>query len=158
MQSPSDAELTASGLRTTRRSQDRALDATGFTATATPTGGQANDNDCNPMKTIVGGGNINYVIGSSNTADPRKTGVGFTLLELMVTVAVIAIPATIAVPLVGTPIEKQRLVAAAETLSGDLRWTRPESIKRNKRITVTYTRSFRTRVGLEKEQGWTGSR
>lgn len=46
--------------------------ATGFTATATPTGGQASDTDCNPMRVIVGGGNTNYVSGNSTTADPKK--------------------------------------------------------------------------------------
>lgn len=57
----------------------------------------------------------------------------------MVTVAVIAILATIAIPVVTTPLEKQRLVAAAETLVGDLSWARSESIKRNKPVRVIFT-------------------
>jgi type IV fimbrial biogenesis protein FimT len=68
----------------------------------------------------------------------RKTDFGFTLLELMLTVAVIAILATIAIPVVRTPLEKQRLVAAAETLVGDLRWARSESIRRNKQVRVIF--------------------
>jgi len=62
-----------------------------------------------------------------------------TLIEVMVVVAIIGIIVAIAVPSFSTMLEKQRIKDAAEAMLADLRWARTESIKRNKKVRVTFT-------------------
>lgn len=64
---------------------------------------------------------------------------GFTLVELMVTVAVLAILLSIAVPAFQSTLDKRRLVGAAEQLYTDLQYTRSEAIRQNKNVTVYFT-------------------
>lgn len=64
---------------------------------------------------------------------------GFTALELMIVVAIIAILAALAVPSFSTTIDKQRITRAAEAVLADLRWARVEAIKRNRTVRVTFT-------------------
>lgn len=64
---------------------------------------------------------------------------GFTSLELMIVVAIVAILAALAVPSFSSTLEKQRITTAAEAILSDLRWARAEAIKRNKQIRVTFT-------------------
>lgn len=63
---------------------------------------------------------------------------GFTLLELMATISIVAILAAIAVPSFTSTLEKRRIVGAAEQLQSDLRWARAEAIKRNKDVLITF--------------------
>lgn len=62
---------------------------------------------------------------------------GFTVTELMVTVAIAAILATVAVPSFSNLIASQRAKAAASELFGELMRTRSEAIMRNANITVS---------------------
>jgi len=62
---------------------------------------------------------------------------GFTLVELMVTVAIVGIIASLAVPSFSKMIERNRLKEAIESLKSDLMFTRTESIKRSANINVS---------------------
>jgi len=64
---------------------------------------------------------------------------GFTLMELMATLAIITILAAIAYPSFTDMIERNRLKGAAEGLFGDMEFAKSEAIKRNEVITVTTT-------------------
>jgi len=66
----------------------------------------------------------------------QRTGKGFTLIELMVTVAVAAILLTVGVPSFRDTVENNRLTAAANELVSALNLARSEAIKRGVRVTV----------------------
>jgi type IV fimbrial biogenesis protein FimT len=68
----------------------------------------------------------------------RQIASGFTLIELMVTLTVVAILLTLAIPSFTGMIDKNRLKNAAETLYADLQFARAEAIKRNKKIRVSF--------------------
>ncbi|MCD9086513.1 GspH/FimT family pseudopilin [Stenotrophomonas sp. SY1] len=61
---------------------------------------------------------------------------GFTLVELMVTIAVLAIIAAIAVPSMQGIIKSNRLSAASTELVAALQLARAEAVRRNARVTV----------------------
>jgi prepilin-type N-terminal cleavage/methylation domain-containing protein len=64
---------------------------------------------------------------------------GFTQLELLISIAILGILATFAVPSFRSTLERNDIIAVAEALSADLRWARGEAIKRNAAINVTFT-------------------
>jgi len=66
----------------------------------------------------------------------KKQHLGFTLTELMITVAIIGILASIAVPSFQDMIERNRLKEAVEGLKSDLMFARTEAIKRSQNIIV----------------------
>lgn len=65
---------------------------------------------------------------------PRQALTGFTLVELMITIAVLAVLAAIALPSFQSTLERRQLVGAADNLFSDLQYARSEAIKRNKTI------------------------
>ena len=69
----------------------------------------------------------------------RPTAPGFTLIELMVTVAVIAILAVVAMPNLMSVINANRLRSQADELVGALQMARGEAIRRNSAVTVCPT-------------------
>jgi len=69
----------------------------------------------------------------------KKQSLGFTLTELMITVAIIGILASIAVPSFQDMIERNRLKEAVEGLKSDLMWMRTETIKRSCNLQVSFT-------------------
>lgn len=68
-----------------------------------------------------------------------RTNRGVTLVELMITVAVLAILLTIGIPAFQSTLDKRRLVGAAEQLYADLQYARSEAIRQNRNVTVYFT-------------------
>jgi len=66
-----------------------------------------------------------------------KKSLGFTLLELMIVVAIVGIVASIAVPSFQDTLERANLKEAAESLKSDLLFAKTEAIKRSQNITVS---------------------
>lgn len=64
----------------------------------------------------------------------RHKGLGFTLVELMVTVAIVALLASLAIPSFAPAIQKQRLKNAAQELQGQLYLAKAEAIKTGQRV------------------------
>ena len=67
-----------------------------------------------------------------------KTNSGFTLIELMVTIAVLAIIVGIAAPSFGTQLANQRVKSTTTTLANALKEAKAESIIRRQNLTFTY--------------------
>lgn len=76
---------------------------------------------------------------SSNSSLPSRYSAssGFTLIELMVTIAVMAIIVSIAAPNVSSQLANQRVKSTTATLHTALREAKTESIIRRQAITVT---------------------
>ncbi|MBF0400803.1 MAG: GspH/FimT family pseudopilin [Magnetococcales bacterium] len=68
-----------------------------------------------------------------------KGSSGFTLLEMLIAVAIMGVLTALALPYAGSFIETQRLKTGVETIVGDLHYARTESIKRNLAVAVTFT-------------------
>lgn len=70
---------------------------------------------------------------------------GFTLIEMMVVLAIIAIIAAIAIPSYIAFVENRRLISAAEFIAGKLNFARVEAFKQSKMIYF----------GISSGSGWT---
>jgi len=83
-------------------------------------------------------------IASLSRRDPRNTGngistkPGFTVIELMVAVAVIAIITSLAFPSYRAMIEKRQVTSGAEQVAAFLSAVQIESVMRNENLTVSY--------------------
>ena len=69
----------------------------------------------------------------------RQKNTGFTLLEVMIVVAIIGILAAIAVPSYQDMIERNKLKQAVESLKSDMQFARTEAIKRSQNVVVSRT-------------------
>ena len=69
---------------------------------------------------------------------------GFTLVELLVTLAVMSIVASMALPAFNTMVESNRRAATVNDLLGSLHTARAEAITRNRRVTLCRSNAART--------------
>ncbi len=74
----------------------------------------------------------------SNSSYNNKNSAGFTLIELMVTIAVLAIIVSIAAPNVSTQLANQRVKSTASTIENALKEAKAESVIRRQDVTLTY--------------------
>jgi type IV fimbrial biogenesis protein FimT len=84
---------------------------------------------------------------SLNTPLPKLKNVssGFTLIELMVTIAVLAIIVSIAAPNISTQLANQRVKSTTATLVNALKEAKAESIIRRQNVSVIYDSSATTK-------------
>ena len=77
---------------------------------------------------------------SVNNLPPKRhmTSSGFTLIELMVTIAVMAIIVSIAAPNISTQLANQRVKSTAATLANALKEAKVESVIRRQNVTIIY--------------------
>ncbi len=77
---------------------------------------------------------------SVNNLPPKRhmTSSGFTLIELMVTIAVMAIIVSIAAPNISTQLADQRVKSTAATLANALKEAKVESVIRRQNVTIIY--------------------
>lgn len=73
---------------------------------------------------------------NTKAAQPLSKSQGFTLIELMVTIAVLAIIVGMAAPSVSTQLANQRTKSTAATLENALKEARAESMIQRQNITV----------------------
>ena len=74
----------------------------------------------------------------------RRSSSGFTLIELMVTIAVLAIIVGIAAPSISTQLANQRVKSTAATLENALKEAKAESVIRRQPLTLTLDASKKT--------------
>jgi type IV fimbrial biogenesis protein FimT len=78
---------------------------------------------------------------------------GFTFIELMITIAVLAVIAALAAPNFRDTLERNRVQASIQDVSAALRYARSEAIKRNGRVTICASSDQATCTGSW-NQGW----
>lgn len=71
----------------------------------------------------------------------QTTSSGFTLIELMVTIAVLAIIVSIAAPSISTQLANQRVKSTAATLANALKEAKVESVIRRQPLTINFNDS-----------------
>ena len=83
---------------------------------------------------------MNASISNSSRQRPMSSA-GFTLIELMITIAVLAIIASIAAPNISSQLANQRVKATTATLNNALREAKVESVIRRRTMEISYDNS-----------------
>lgn len=63
---------------------------------------------------------------------------GFSLLEMLISLAILSIMASLVAPAYTSLIEQRQIIAVAEAIADDLRWARSESLKSGGDISVFF--------------------
>ena len=79
---------------------------------------------------------------------------GFTLVELLVTLALLVVVLTVAVPSFVNFVKNNRLTAATNNLVTSLTYARAEAIRRGKAVTVCASRTGTSCDGTDWDDGW----
>lgn len=79
---------------------------------------------------------------------------GFTLIEVMVTVAIVAILVGIAAPSFRDALQNARMTGLANDLMGDLNVARAEAVRRNARTYLCTSSNGTTCTGTAWNEGW----
>lgn len=84
---------------------------------------------------------------------PEKPVAGFTLIELIITIGILTILATVAIPQLGTMLSSSRTTAQYNQIITTLNLARSEAVKRNQRIRLC-AGSTATCTNTDWEDGW----
>lgn len=86
----------------------------------------------------------------------RQRNRGFTIIELLVAISVVAVLTSMAAPAMGSFVTSVRLSSASNQLFGDFNLARAEAIKRNRRVLVCPSNSDGTScaTGTNWATGW----
>ena len=83
-----------------------------------------------------------------------KKNSGFTLLELVITVAIITIVFAIAIPSMTTITQNDRLTTNINTLIGHLAHARSEAVKRSQQVSICVSSNTTSCTGGNWQDGW----
>ena len=84
----------------------------------------------------------------------KKTSSGYTLMELIITLAIVSILAAVAVPNMQEFIKNERLTSQINTLISHLMLARSEAVKRNQPVILCTSSDGATCTGGDAEDGW----
>jgi prepilin-type N-terminal cleavage/methylation domain-containing protein len=73
-----------------------------------------------------------------DACNPKRRDQGFTLLEALISVAIVGIMATVALPAIGTYVRNYRIKGAAQQVAGEVQATRSKAIMSNTNVGVTF--------------------
>ena len=79
---------------------------------------------------------------------------GFTLVELMVVVAIAGMAMAFAIPAMGTFIKNERLVTQINTLVGHLAYARSEAVTRRQQVILCASSNMTSCLGTNWADGW----
>ena len=79
---------------------------------------------------------------------PRRAMAGFTVVELIIAVAIVAILAGLAVPMFSDAVAARRVHAIAQSLAATLQTAQTEAIRRNRAVEVAFTTATPTSANV----------
>ena len=83
-----------------------------------------------------------------------KKALGYSLLELMIVLALVSIVFSIAVPSMRTFTQNDRLTTNINVMVGHLAYARSEAVKRSQQLSVCVSNDAATCTGGDWEDGW----